>query len=239
MVESANARIKHWKYLDHVLPTNQIPHIGEYIKIVCAISNKFFPPLSSGQVDEDTSLASKMRYLSKQVNLLQQEVEEKRWATRRSLWKSIDSNDIASDFPVLSEEQLRDITCGVYQLKLSSCYTQEHLGGDYSYEIDVSQCETNIIKCKIQSRHTSSKRYMLWIKYEEGSIVGWYCQCKIGTRVVGVCSHICSVLWYLGNARHSNRDSYGVKNWGLYVEDASSVPEMIDASDSEESVPEE
>jgi len=48
VVESANARIKRWKYLNHVLPTNQIPYIGDYIRIVCAISNKYSPPLSPG-----------------------------------------------------------------------------------------------------------------------------------------------------------------------------------------------
>lgn len=48
VVESANARKKRWKYLDHVLPTNQVPFIGDYTRIVCAISNKFFPPLSPG-----------------------------------------------------------------------------------------------------------------------------------------------------------------------------------------------
>ncbi|XP_033739141.1 uncharacterized protein LOC117326498 [Pecten maximus] len=31
VVESSNARIKGWKYLDHTLPTNQVPYIGDYI----------------------------------------------------------------------------------------------------------------------------------------------------------------------------------------------------------------
>ena len=32
MVEAANARIKRWKYLDHILPTSQIPYIGDLFR---------------------------------------------------------------------------------------------------------------------------------------------------------------------------------------------------------------
>ena len=35
-------------FKENVLPTNQVPFIGDYTRIVCAISNKFFPPLSPG-----------------------------------------------------------------------------------------------------------------------------------------------------------------------------------------------
>ena len=68
VVESSNARIKRWRYLDRVLPNNQIPNIGDYVRIVCAVSNKFSPPLSScTSKDEDDAEAAKMLHLSKQV----------------------------------------------------------------------------------------------------------------------------------------------------------------------------
>ena len=41
IVESANARIKQWNYLGHILPSSQIPFIGDFIKIVCSICNRF------------------------------------------------------------------------------------------------------------------------------------------------------------------------------------------------------
>jgi len=31
---------------------------------------------------------------------------------------------------------------------------------------------------------------------------GWYCRCKTGSRTVGCCSHIASVIYYLGYARY-------------------------------------
>lgn len=71
VVESSNARIKRWRYLDRTLPTNQIPFVGDYVRIVCALSNKFFPPLNKGHsIEEDEADAAKMLYLSKQVRLI-------------------------------------------------------------------------------------------------------------------------------------------------------------------------
>ena len=90
---------------------------------------------------------------------------------------------------------------------------------------------------KLQSRHVSSKCYMLWIKYDADRIQSWYCKCKAGARTVGTCSHDAAVLWYLGQIRYSQ--THGVKVWGQYLEDAAAVPDVVDSSDSEKSVPEE
>ena len=51
-------------------------------------------------------------------------------------------------------------------------------------------------------------------------------------------SHVAAVLWYLGQIRYS-QTHYGVKDWGQYLEDAAAMPDVVDSSDSEESVPEE
>ena len=68
VVESANSRIKRYKYLDKVLPTSQVPFIGEFVRIVCAISNKYFPPLTgSTSSEEDEALADHMKELSIEV----------------------------------------------------------------------------------------------------------------------------------------------------------------------------
>ena len=36
-------------------------------------------------------------------------------------------NDSERDFPKLSEEDLRNLTLGVYQVKMARSYSQEHL----------------------------------------------------------------------------------------------------------------
>nr|XP_022290376.1 LOW QUALITY PROTEIN: uncharacterized protein LOC111102014 [Crassostrea virginica] len=45
VVESANSRIKRWKFLDKVLPTNQVPYVGDFVK-------KMMLPLGYN-IDED------------------------------------------------------------------------------------------------------------------------------------------------------------------------------------------
>lgn len=112
VVEAANSRIKRWKYLAHTLPTNQVPFIGDYVRIVFAISNKYLPHLSTGNADDDEALAAKMQYLSKQVNSLKALVEEHALDKRSSCWEvSSDSLNI----PKLDEEEIRNLICGVYQ----------------------------------------------------------------------------------------------------------------------------
>ena len=143
-----------------------------------------------------------MLHLSRQMNTLRQRMEDENLERRSIIWKS-------PDFPHLDETELRNITCGVYQLKLSSSYMQEYL--EVNSEIFVHQEDDTR---SLQSRHTSSRTYLLWIEYSPMEVIAWYCKCRAGTRVVGVCSHIASILWYLGYARHKPHISYGVRNWG-------------------------
>ena len=57
-----------------------------------------------------------------------------------------------------------------------------------------------MIKVQIQSRHRESLTYNLYIQYSTTSITERYLQCRSGSRVIGCCSHIASVMWYLAFA---------------------------------------
>ena len=74
-------------------------------------------------------------------------------------WKKMDAEDACPDFPRLSEDEIRQLTIGVYQLKLAKSYTHEHLDMDGSYSILVNDDIPGIVSAKIQSRHTSAKQY--------------------------------------------------------------------------------
>ena len=41
------------------------------------------------------------------------------------------------------------------------------------------------------------------------------------------------MLWFLGSARHSTQESFGVQNWGTYIDDAVKLPVVLDDSDNE------
>lgn len=234
MVEAANARIKRWKYLAHVLPTSQVPYIGDFVRIICALSNMYLPPLNKSQ-EHDSTLAAQMRDRLSSNLSLKTFVEDNDLA-RRSVasWNTVES---VSDFPELSETILRILTLGTYQLKLSSSYVQEYLSGDCDFHLHKEI--PGLLRVKLQSRHVSSKSYLVWIKYDEDHVIAWYCKCRAGARTVGTCSHVAAVIWYLGLAVHKDKVRFGVKDWGDFLEDASAPPETIDSSDSEESVVEE
>ena len=142
----------------------------------------------------------KMKFLSKEINSLKSFVEENNLERKSAKWEITED---LKEFPFLGEQELRNITCGVYQLKLSPSYIQEYLDGES--QILIHKEDPGLIRVKIHSRHTSSKQYILWIKFTESTISTWYCKCRAGARVVGVCPYIASVLWYLKFARHNEK----------------------------------
>ena len=229
VVESANARIKRWKYLDWVLPNSQVPFIGDFIKIICAVCNKYLPPLSSS-TEADEAQGQHMLQLSTNVNSLKAEIEDNNLEKSRAVWVPVQATEL-EEFPRMNEDDLRSLTCGVYQLKLSPGYIQEHLQGDA--DIHVHKEYSGLIRVRLQSRHISAKQYTLWIKFNPSEVISWYCKCRSGARVVGMCAHCAAVIWYLGYAKQRYVTGIGVRDWCEYLDDASVIPPTIDSSDSE------
>ncbi|VDI02501.1 Hypothetical predicted protein [Mytilus galloprovincialis] len=228
VVESANGRIKTWVFFNHVMPNSQIPYIGDYLRIVCSICNKYFKPLSSGDPEEDQLLGCKMIYLSKQNNLLKEKIESEnldRIRSNSTTWCKIDAASI--EFPSITEEDLRNLTLGVYQIKLAKSYVAEHVTENSDFEVLVHKQENNLICAKIQSRHVSSKAHLLWIQYDEVTVLGWFCKCRAGARVVGYAR--CLDIPYCSG-----------DDWTKYLIDARNMPEpeIIDESDESDCVEE-
>ena len=59
----------------------------------------------------------------------------------------------------------------------------------YNGEVFPQGFNPNLLKIQLQSRHTTSMFHVLWISYTKIDIVSWYCRCKTGARVFGVCAH--------------------------------------------------
>lgn len=118
----------------------------------------------------------------------------------------------------------------MYQVKLARSYAEEHFGNGCDIMVHKDQ---TLIRVRIRSRHISSKSYLLWIRYDEGSVIGWYCRCRAGARVVGMCAHIAAVIWYLGFGRLM--ESFGsVRDWSKFIDDAAVIQDAIDESESED-----
>lgn len=221
VVESINGLIKRWKALGHVIPNCQIPLIGDYVRIVCAICNAFRPPRVKKEYGDEI-IAERMLRLVDQPNHLKSLVERENWMKQRVIWQKIDAQAL-NDFPKLTLEELRTLTIGIYQIKQAKSYTEEHFSDSGLYYLLVHKERNDIIRVQLQSRHRSSKIYNAWIQYNNccsPPISSWYCQCKVGARVVGCCAHIAAVLWYLGYQRHVKEERPHTTSYDDFILDA-------------------
>ncbi|XP_060070543.1 uncharacterized protein LOC132550491 [Ylistrum balloti] len=187
--------------------------------MVCAICNAFRPPLASNSPN-DIVIVERIMALSKTPNKLQTLIEAEGLTKKRSIWVKLDEASLP-DFP-----------------KQAKSYTKEHLAEDGQYELMLCREKPDLIKVQIRSRHVASKVYNLWIEYSNGltPISGWYCQCKVGARVVGCCAHIASVLWYLSYDRHQSDTAQTTASSSFLscVDDAMTVENWSDCdSDSD------
>jgi hypothetical protein len=69
-----------------------------------------------------------MRQHTSQVKELQTYIELNNIERKSDIWQQV-SESVIDNCPRVNEDQLRSLTCGVYQLKLSSSYIQEDMDG--------------------------------------------------------------------------------------------------------------
>ena len=109
-----------------------------------------------------------------------------RWSAQ---WVPIDDSEVS--FLQLMEEQLRSITFGVYQLKLSSSYIQEYMDGES--RICVHKDDNNLIRARMQSRHVSSKKIFVMDQVFRNIspilVLHISCRCPRCRRLCPYCCH--------------------------------------------------
>ena len=220
IVEARNGHVKlKFKFFRDTIPMQHVRHIGDFFRIACAIINAYSPPIIMQNANSE--LAKSMLDLAKTPNVVQAKVEEMGLEkVKRTDWIPMTAEGHLPGFPVLTEDYLRDLTVGVYQLKLAKSYVEDKVRRESEYTLDVLLDEPGLIRVRIYSRFTNSTKYFLWISYvdssydaagdpdKENPILGWYCKCKTGARTLGCCAHVASVLWYLGFARHQEKIKY-------------------------------
>ncbi|CAF1551517.1 unnamed protein product, partial [Rotaria magnacalcarata] len=234
VIESANGRIKQWRVFDKVLPNSLLKTVGDLIAIVCALQNSYGAPFIKS-TSKDKELAQQMLKLLDQTDELGNYVIKLKNKTEKLLqWKELNSADTVPDFPRLTFEELNDLTLGTYQPKQAKSYAVEHLPVDGKYVVKVAKDRTDLIKAKIQSTHKISDAYFVWIRYSSRTILGWYCTCRAGARIVGCCAHCASIIWYLSFARHEpeqlKQESSSFLN---SLADAADYSDISDKSDTE------
>lgn len=213
VVESVNGRIKNvFPFFKHMIEGSYVPKIMRFNRIACAIINKYFPLLFGNKEFHNVISEVCVDNVVPQSNALKEEIERlgvKRMTTR---WEKASASSVV-EFPKLSMEDLQKITLGTYQIKIAERYIQCHLKAEPEFGIFIHRDMEDIIRARIQSRFSKSKTHDAWIKFganENGckAIKGYYCSCKVGERTLGCCSHLATVMRYLGFDRHHPKTTF-------------------------------
>jgi len=56
--------------------------------------------------------------------------------------------------------------------------------------------------CNVSLAKKVRSLYLTIISSDLSAIIGHSCNCKIGNRVVGCCSHVATIIWYFAHARY-------------------------------------
>jgi hypothetical protein len=83
---------------------------------------------------------------------------------RRSKYEAINSFDL-TDFPVLTMDDLRDLTMGVYQLKQAPQYTREHIEPEYELFLVKDDMESHAIYPDAQITSMRPKNTVTHVQY--------------------------------------------------------------------------
>jgi hypothetical protein len=131
-------------------------------------------------------------------NALHEEIEAKGISSRApSKWEPV-KQDSVEDFPRLTMQELLRFTLGIYQIKRASWYVKQHMNENGQYQFFLHRAESGLIRVRMHSRHKSQTLYNVWVKFDAtktglDAILGYTCECPVGLRVVGACSHVTSV----------------------------------------------
>lgn len=135
-----------------------------------------------------------------------------------------EENNRLLQFPKLTLNDLYSVSLGPYQINNAiSYYAQHQKDGiflvqkfepnpryriavlDYaSFGINVS--DPMLVKAYMKSRFRSTKSHHIFVlvdkcKTGRDAIVEYFCTCETGSRTVGCCSHVMTIIWYLGYAQ--------------------------------------
>ena len=111
VVESANARIKRFKWFSQTIQNSSLPSVPDFLAIVAALTNCFHVPMIAASPDDD-NIVRRMNRLLKQSNVLQDRLVEDN-LMRHRIWQATDIKNLAEPFPILSLDEIRSLTLGI------------------------------------------------------------------------------------------------------------------------------
>lgn len=222
------------KFKAFALPAHNATLIHDYdsLLIAFALLNLFHKPILSDKEHEDIALLMKSRL--NVPNLLKDVVGQYNLSKVKVPYIDINytaldngENNIVLQFPKLGLVDLYNISLGPYQINNAiSYYAQHQKDGiflvqkfepnpryrisvlDYaSFGINIS--DPMLVKAYMKSRFRSTKNHHIFVLVDKNktgrdTIVEYFCTCETGSRTVGCCSHVMTIIWYLGYGQYND-----------------------------------
>lgn len=211
IVETRNGHMKTiWKIFDKDWNPQAVPHLMEDFLIGAALINKFratFEPNQSNAVE----IAETMLTRYEVENRLSKVV---RTVNFERCFKSFEPFENIDALPILTPMDLVLIALGKYQIKQAASYCQEQMRESQFHlfrlpeskhellaDFDSADKELILLLCQIKSRHRGRKMYDAFVLIDmksEGrnAVLEYCCECYVGLRTVGCCSHVMTIIWY-------------------------------------------
>lgn len=240
-------------------------HDYETLQIAFAFLNLFHKPILSDKEHEDVAILMKSRL--NVPNLLKDVVDHYNLSKVKVPYIDInytsldnDENNSILEFPKLSQNDLYNISLGPYQIKNALSYYAQHQKEniflvqkfqpnprhrlsslDYG-NFGITITDPLLVKAYMKSRFRSTKNHHIFIlvdksKTERDSIVEYFCTCETGSRTVGCCSHVMTIIWYLGHGQYNeiHVPNPGIINISITIPKVRSEEpdEAVDGSESE------
>ncbi|CAF4198754.1 unnamed protein product, partial [Rotaria sp. Silwood2] len=111
VVEVTNCRIKQFKYFANTIENSSLIYLESDLSIVCALINSYEPPMAASKL-EDSEVSQKIMKLLHQKNRIQLLLEKNNLIKGTSQWDTINHDEIMDCFPIMSKEDVGDLTFG-------------------------------------------------------------------------------------------------------------------------------
>ncbi|KYN23462.1 hypothetical protein ALC57_04098 [Trachymyrmex cornetzi] len=231
IVEQVFARLK-MKFKIFAIPAHNSTLIHDYqaLLIAFALLNLFHQPILSDRINEDVAVLMKSRLHI--PNQLQSIVEKFNLSKVRAAFLQIEyvtldnvENNQQLCFPHLTLEDLYSISLGPYQIQNAISYYAEHQNEGIFLvskfqpdarhrtaairytDFNITIQDPILIKAYMKSRYRGGKHHHIFVLFDKAltgrnSIKEYFCTCESGARTVGCCSHIMTIIWYLGYGQY-------------------------------------
>lgn len=188
VVESAIGRLKRNLLFRNTVPIGCLPTIAIDLRISAALINRFRTPLVTDDENSDRWAAQMLRRMTTQ-NILRTRFETGEIVSRKKAkWHTI-TNLALVDFPVLSEDDMRDLCFGTFQVNQGRHYISDQLHSHGSHIILVSRVETGLIQISIKSRHRSQKIWRVFVRFAPEQQVSFSQQFDIDIQIPELTQH--------------------------------------------------